>query len=178
VRTTVRLKAVVESSAVSVVTHRPMLFVDIDGVLNPYGGPLPEGFEEHWLFSDDDEPVRVCKQHSGWLHELAQHYDLVWGSSWTTPDRALLGTVLDLPAFVGAVTLPAGQFDPALKVPAIDLVAQGRALAWVDDMLSPEAFAWAEARDAPTQLITIDPAVGLTRAHVDRLLDWAVELRV
>jgi hypothetical protein len=37
--------------------------------------------------------------------------------------------VLELPSFVAAVDLPAGQFDPALKVPAIDLVAGGRTLA-------------------------------------------------
>ena len=156
--------------------QRPMLFVDIDGVLNPNGGPCPDGFDEHWLFPSDDWPVRVCQRHSGWLHELAQYYDLAWGTSWTASDRAVLATVLDLPTFVGAVTLPAGQFDPALKVPAIDLVAGHRTLAWIDDMLTPVAHAWAEGRDAPTLLIPIDPAEGLTRAHVDQLVDWAVGL--
>lgn len=34
---------------------QPLLFVDVDDVLNPYDGPCPEGFVEH---------------------ELAGHYDL------------------------------------------------------------------------------------------------------
>jgi hypothetical protein len=151
-----------------------MLFVDIDGVLNPYGGPLPDGFDEHSLFPEDEWPVRVNQRHSAWLHGLARHYDLAWGSSWTVPDRAALATVLDLPEFAAAVTLPTGQFDPDLKVHAIDLVAEGRALAWIDDMLTPAAHAWAEGRDAPTLLIPIDPASGLTRAHVDQLVAWAI----
>jgi len=151
-----------------------MLFVDIDGVLNPNGGPLPEGFDEHRLFPEDDWPVRVNQRHGDWLHELARHYDLAWGTAWTAADRAVLATVLDLPVFVAAVTLPAGRFDPALKVPAIDLVAGDRPLAWIDDMVTPAAYSWAEARAAPTLLIPIDPVAGLGRGQVDQLLAWAI----
>ena len=153
-----------------------MLFVDIDGVLNPYGGPCPDGFTEHWLFPSDDEPVRIAPQHGEWLHELAQHYDLAWGTSWTAADRALLATVLDVPEFVAAASLPAGQFDPAVKVPAIGLVAGDRAVAWIDDLLTPAASAWAAERRQPTLLVSVDPLHGLTRVHVDRLLDWTRDL--
>lgn len=153
--------------------ERPLLFVDIDGVLNPYDGECPDGFREHWLFPDDEEPVRVCQLHSGWLHELAERYDLAWGSSWTAANRETLGTVLDLPPFVAAVSLPTGQFDPALKVPAVDLVAADRPLAWIDDLLTDDADQWARARSTPTLLVPINPATGLQREHVDVLLDWA-----
>lgn len=103
--------------------------VDIDGVLNLYEGDCPDGFVEHWLFPQDDEPARVCAAHGEWLHELATVYELVWASSSTAAERATLTTVLGLPDFHGAVDLPVGQFDPALKVPAIDLVAGDRPLA-------------------------------------------------
>lgn len=154
---------------------KPLLFVDIDGVLNPYSGPCPEGYEEHALFPEDDEPVRLCPEHGAWLHELAAAFDLMWGSSWTAEDRALLGTVLDLPPFLGAVTLPTGQFDPAQKVPAVELAAAGRPLAWIDDLLAPEAWSWAASRPAPTLLIPIDPGYGLTWQHVRQLLRWATD---
>jgi hypothetical protein len=153
--------------------NRPLLFVDIDGVLNAYGGPCPEGYTEHWLFPEDDEPVRVSQQHSVWLHQLAESFDLMWGSSWTVEDRAILATVLTLPPFLGAVDLPRGQFDPALKIPAIERAAEGQLLAWMDDLLTPEAWTWAESRPAPTLLIPIDPAAELTGQHVRQLLDWA-----
>ena len=151
----------------------PLLFVDIDGVLNPYEGECPDGFVEHWLFPEDDEPVRVCATHGEWLHELATVYELVWGSSWTATERALIATVLDLPEFHGAVDLPLGQSDPALKVPAVDLVAGDRPLAWIDDLLTLDAWAWATARAAPTLLIAVDPSIGLTRPQVDELAAWA-----
>ena len=150
---------------------RPLLFVDIDGVLNPYEGSCPDGFVEHDLFGD--EPVRVCTAHSAWLFELAERYDLVWGSSWNEADRAVLGGVLALPAFVGAVALPSGEFDPALKVPAVERFAAGRALAWIDDLFCPAAWDWSGRRAEPTLLLPTDPAVGLVRAQVDELLAWS-----
>lgn len=129
------------------------------------------------MFPDEDEPVRVCNRHGEWLHEHARHYDLMWGSSWSEEERAMLARSLNLPYFHGAVELPRGQFNPALKVPAIDRLAGARALAWIDGLLTPEARTWATARPAPTLLMPIDPAVGLTREHVQHLLDWATEAR-
>ena len=154
---------------------QPLLFVDIDGVLNPYEGVCPEGFVEHRIFPQDDEPVRICASHGEWLHELSTCFELAWASSWTATDRATLATVLDLPELVGAVNLPLGQFDPALKVPAVDLLAEQRPLAWIDDVLTPEAWAWAADRISPTLLVPVDPSIGLTRTQVDELITWAAE---
>jgi hypothetical protein len=152
---------------------RPLLFVDVDGVLNPYAGPAcPAGFAEHDLFPGE-EPVRLCADHGAWLHELAERFDLAWGTAWNAADRALLVELLALPAFGPAVTLPAGQFDPREKVPAVAAVAGDRPLAWIDDMLTSEAWEWAATRAAPTLLVPIDPAIGLARADVDELVDWA-----
>ena len=110
-----------------------LLFVDIDGVLNPYGRRgVPEGFSGHWLFPGDGIPIRVSDA-------LGPALRLGPGRSWTVEDRAVLTTVLDLPEFLAAVDLPTGQFDPALKVPAVDRVAGDRPLAWVDDIVTAEA---------------------------------------
>lgn len=157
---------------------RPVLFVDIDGVLNPYGPQCPEGCTEHRLFPEDAEPVRVCPRHGDWLRELARHYDLIWATSWSHRERALLASLLPLPAFHGSVELPNGPFDPARKVPAIARVAGTRPVAWMDDMLTDAAWSWARTRRAPTLLVPIDPACGLTRSHVQALLDWVAALEV
>jgi hypothetical protein len=151
---------------------RPLLFVDVDGVLNPYAGACPAGFAEHDLFPGE-EAVRLCADHGAWMHELAGAFDLAWGTGWNAADRALLADILDLPPFGAAVTLPDGRFDPREKVPAVAAVAGERPLAWVDDMLTTEAWDWAGHRAAPTLLIPIDPAIGLARIDVDALLDWA-----
>jgi hypothetical protein len=62
------------------------------------------------------------------------------------------------------------------KVPAIDVYVADRAVAWIDDMLVEEAVSWAAARTAPTLLVETDPAIGMTRDHVDQLLEWALLL--
>ena len=156
---------------------RPLLFVDIDGVLNPYGGEsCPVGFSEYDLFRGE-EPVRLSASHAQWLRELSQAFDLMWASSWSQHDRALLGATLRLPPFEGEIALPTGRFDPREKVPAVDLVAGVRPLAWVDDLLTVEAWQWAAKRTSPTLLVPIDPTIGLTRAQVDELFAWLGTIR-
>src|SRR5438552_7975664 len=101
------------AATLSVMSERPLLVVDIDGVLNPYGVEIPPGFTEHLLFPDGN-PVRISALHGLWLHELSDAYELMWGTTWSGSSRALLATVLDLPDFTGAIRLPTGPFDPAM----------------------------------------------------------------
>jgi hypothetical protein len=161
----------------SAIPERPLLVVDVDGVLNPYGPECPGGYTEHRLFPEDEMPVRICTHHGPWLRELSRSFDLIWGTAWREDERARLSGLLDLPPFHGAVELPRGQFDAALKIPAIDRIGENRPLAWIDDLLSPAAWVWAESRTAPTLLVPVDPALGLTRRHVTMLLGWASSLR-
>lgn len=37
----------------TVPVDRPLLLLDVDGVLNPYGAECPAGFTEHVLFPDE-----------------------------------------------------------------------------------------------------------------------------
>ena len=63
------------------------------------------------------------------------------------------------------------------KLGAIDRhVEPSRPLAWIDDAHDEGCRTWAAAREAPTLLVTTDPAVGLTEPEVDRLLAWAMRL--
>jgi len=52
-------------------------------------------------------------------------------------------------------------------------LARDRPAAWIDDNHTPAGREWAAGRDAPTLLVGIDPAIGWTRAGVDRVLAWA-----
>jgi hypothetical protein len=46
------------------------------------------------------------------------------------------------------------------------------AAAWLDDEHGEAAQAWAGERSDPTLLVGIEPAIGLRRSDVDRLLAW------
>lgn len=153
-------------------TEKPLLLMDVDGVLNPF--PVtPDGFEELDFFPGEDEPVRLLEVHGVWLAELGEVYEIAWATGWGDNANRFLAPHFGLPeyAVVVRLTIP---FDPAEKVPAIDAFAGDRSAAWVDDIVTPEARAWARGRAAPTLLLEVDSAVGLVRSQVDELIVWAV----
>jgi hypothetical protein len=150
---------------------KPLLLLDVDGVLNPYPD-CPDGFTEHTFFPGEHEPVRLADAHRGWLSELAGAFALVWASGWGEEANRLLGPHFGLPA-LPVVLLPPVPFDPAAKAPAVEAFVGDRAAAWVDDVVTDEARAWAERRPQPTLLVEITASAGLTRPDVDRLLAWA-----
>ena len=119
--------------------QKPLLLVDVDGVLNPYAADCcPDGYQEYNFFPGE-EPVRLCPIHGRWLRELANRFDLVWATGWGDAAHRHISPVLGLPQFP-AIVFPSGRFHPAQKVPAIDAYAGDRALAWIDDLLTPEAW--------------------------------------
>lgn len=150
----------------------PLLLLDVDGVLNPYAAPCcPPGYTEHELFPGE-EAVRVCAAHGRWLAELAIRFQLVWATGWGAEANRLLAPLLQIPE-LPVIGFPPVPFHPRDKLPAVARYARERSLAWVDDQLPAETRAWAAARRAPTLLIEVDPADGLTRPVIDACLRWA-----
>ncbi len=149
----------------------PLLFLDVDGVLNPFPD-CPPGFTEYDFFPEDDEPVRLAALHVGWLRELAAVFDIVWASGWGEDANRLLSPFFNLPE-LPLVTLPPIPFEPHEKVPGIAVFAGDRPAAWVDDNVTPEAREWAEQRKPSTLLVAVHSAKGLERPAVDELLEWA-----
>ena len=160
-------------------TGKPLLLIDVDGVLYPFAAPhCPDGYTAFGFFPDE-EPVWLCLDHGRSLRELAEAFDLAWATGWPPEEVANhLSPTLGLP-LIPAVTfdIPDRPFDPGLKVPPIDAFVGDRAAAWIDDQLTSEAYAWAEGRSSPTLLVEVDPAIGLTEEIIERLTSWATSLR-
>ena len=154
--------------------RRPILFVDIDGVISLFGfepRARPEGG-----FHSIDGIIHYIGAASGRrLARLAERYELVWASGWEEKANEYLPHILQL-----GRELPCLYFDGRAvfgtahwKLQAIEEYAGDRPAAWIDDSLDHRCGRWAHRRSAPTLLIETESAVGITDEHVEQLLRWA-----
>ncbi|MHA6758822.1 HAD domain-containing protein [Streptacidiphilus sp. PAMC 29251] len=144
---------------------KPLLYLDIDGVLNPVCPRPAAEFTAHRIHGST---VLMSVRHGSWLRELSAVYQLVWASTWEAQANLCIAPLLDLPALpfvpVGRrAGQPAGDWAPILRH------AAGRPFAWVDDLI-PDAVLLGSAARADRLLLPVDPGQGLRRSHVDRLL--------
>jgi hypothetical protein len=156
---------------------KPVLFVDVDGVISLFGfdpsGELPGPF--HWI----DGIAHCIPTESGpRLVRLAERFDLVWATGWEEKANEYLPHILELPFR----ELPCLSFDGRArfgsshwKVDVVDGYAGGRPAAWIDDNMDDSVKLWARGRKAPTLLVETKPANGMTDEHVEQLLAWAAE---
>jgi hypothetical protein len=157
-------------------SKRPILFVDVDGVISLFGfsnaDPPPGAF--HWV----DGVIHCINEACGpRLIRLSEAYELVWATGWEEKANEYLPHVL------GVEELPLVSFDSSAvfgsahwKLDALDQYARGRPAAWVDDFLDEECERWADARAEPTLLVRTESHTGLTDELVDELLAWAESL--
>jgi HAD domain in Swiss Army Knife RNA repair proteins len=155
--------------------NRPLLLIDVDGVISLFGfdpASRPPGRFEvvdgiaHFLSATAGEHLR----------RLVEVYEPAWCTGWEEKANEYLPHALGLPgpfahlSFADATPLVAGHW----KLAAIDRYAgPDRPLAWIDDAHDERCREWAAARRGPTLLLGTDPATGLTDEHVERLLVWA-----
>jgi hypothetical protein len=154
---------------------RPVLLVDVDGVLNPWlADGCPDGYHEYDFFPG--ERVLLSPGHGELLTSLAPAYELVWATAWEHRANQLISPVLSLPE-LPVIEFPLSGLDLGFrKLPSVIEAVGQRPCAWIDDAHQSDHYTWAQERGIPTLIIDIDPAEGLTRDHVATLADWAARL--
>lgn len=157
--------------------RRPLLLLDIDGVISLFGFP-PSHPPAGRFHAIEGIPHFLSAAAAPQLARLAAAFELAWASGWE--DRAndhlphLLGLPGPLPFLRFARhTSPGSSMRAHWKLAAVDAYADTRPLAWVDDAFDRSCEQWAKGRSAPTLLLATEPAVGLTDAQADRLIAWA-----
>ncbi|NGO81043.1 hypothetical protein G6045_36090 [Streptomyces sp. YC504] len=171
---------------------RPLLFLDVDGPLNPYAAKAhrrPEGYTTLRVPQDEDDrrgggytrrrrPLRVWLNPGHGPQLLALGYDLCWATTWMADANRWIAPVLGLPE------LPYVDFGEDLFADRPDGVhwktaplvahADGRPFAWVDDEQSTldEEFV-RRHHTGPALLHHVDPRVGLREPDFETLAGYA-----
>ena len=160
---------------------RPLLLVDIDGVLSLFGSGTHSTPAAGSFHSIEGIPHFLSATAAAHLLALADEFELVWASGWEERADEHLPHLLGVPA-----GLPFLRFERDVgglgggrahwKLDAIDSYAGTRPLAWLDDALDEACHQWAQQRPAPTLLVQTDPQHGLTRQEAELLRAWAMAL--
>ena len=169
-------------SGVNAGVARPLVFVDVDGVLIPFrprssaqrgrgvggdgsGNPLLERL-------DPDDERRL----------LDLPGDLVWASTWMADANEVVAPRLGLPP-LPVVDWPDDDEDDQRhgaglhwKTMALSRWAAGRAFVWLDDEMTGADQRWVAAHHAePALLHRVDPRSGLTEADLAAVAEWLHE---
>jgi hypothetical protein len=158
-------------------TERPLLLVDIDGVISLFGFPHNTRPEGVWTQVEGMAHL-LSTTAATYLLDLMSDFDPVWCTGWE--ERANE----NLPHLLGLGPWPVLSFEKDSragaslaghwKLGAIDAYCGAdRAVAWVDDVLDEACRRWADARPGPTLLVPTLPAEGLTAVHAATLRAWA-----
>ena len=151
---------------------KPLLFVDIDGVISVFGFTSAQPPAGTWL-NVDGVPHLISAAAAGHLLVLAPLFDLVWCSGWEDKADEHLVRALGLPVRPPFLTFPVQTATAHWKLAAVEQWAGDRPMAWIDDGFDDSCHGWAAARTAPTLLVSTEPAVGLDDARAASLERFA-----
>lgn len=176
---------------------KPLLLLDVDGVLAPYTYP---GWDVAGTLVTavvgNHKLTEVCykPEMPNWLEELSKPYELVWATLWEDRANDFLSPLWGLPSlpvvpFIGQASWPSETDEESLairqlvehkgtaKLPGVQEYLEDKPdqpVAWIDDSIGFDAVWWQQKRgEKKTLLLDPHPVVGMTRQHVDIMLQWA-----
>jgi len=153
---------------------KPLLCVDIDGVISLFGYDEPTENAPGDFHLVDGMLHCISMPTGARLNRLAETFELIWASGWEDRANDYLPTILGVPQLPYLTFDGTAQFGTAhWKLGPIDAYAGTRPLGWIDDSFDGSCYEWADNRPAPTILVPTDPAIGLEEGHVAALESWA-----
>jgi hypothetical protein len=161
----------------------PILFLDVDGVLIPYGSAetVPDSALVAIAGPDPTAALldRIDAAHGPRLAQLG--CDLVWATGWEDEANEVIAPRVGLPRLpVLEWTIDSIDEGPVglhWKTRELVAFAGGRPFVWVDDELGDGDRGWvARHHPAPALLHHIDPHVGLRAADITTIGAWLAAL--
>ena len=149
-------------------TDRPLLFLDVDGTLLPFGGSAGP--------SDDGENPLLAGLDAGHGRRLAAlPCDLVWATTWMHDANEVLAPRLGLPP-LPVVDWPDDEDDDGRlhwKTRRLVEWAAGRRFVWLDDEITDADRRWVAGNHSASALLhRVDARRGLTDADHRLVAQW------
>jgi hypothetical protein len=169
---------------VAAVTGKPLLLVDVDGVVNlgqfmssARRGKLKGG--EGWYSG------RAGDRHDPWAERIvlnrrwgpmlrsleAEGAELAWATAWNEAANWWISPLL------GLGELPVARAVDKHKAETVIPWTQGRPWAWLEDREFELEGASALAGETPHLPVLVNPQEGLEWSHIERIREWLVSLR-
>lgn len=173
-----RYRAIVTGSG-----QRPLLFLDVDGPLIPFGAEP----QQYPTYQTDLDPqgagsnpllARISPEHGPRLAALP--CDLVWATTWMADANECIAPLIGLPQLAVVAWPEPSDVDEQdersglhWKTRALVDWAASRSFAWVDDEITDTDRAWVSAHHQGHALLhRVDPRHGLTDADYATLKEW------
>jgi hypothetical protein len=160
----------------------PLLFLDVDGPLNPYLSLQrpPAGYTMHRFTPNgvsNGLPVLLNHSHGEELNKLG--YDLVWATSWEDEANEFIGPHIGLPKLpVVKFEIPVFAGRKHWKTDHLIAYADGRPFVWVDDECTSADWDAIKALHGENgDIYRADPRTGLNSSDFYLLARKAQEMK-
>jgi len=160
---------------------RPLILVDVDGVLNVAASAKVRKrlvYHDGWVQRKVDAGglvFRLCVNPAfgSWLRRLAEDAgaELAWGSTWEEYANLCVGPLVGLPELRHAIVR-----DGAHKAHGIVPFTAGRPFIWFDDEPDAAGVTARLAGGQPHLVVRVDEETGLTQENVATAREWLAQL--